>query len=407
MSRNGNSGWVLAAGMLLGVVQLAWCADPDVPAQAGGPVGVLPDPALTHLLDGRWFPEAEDAYRGLIAADPGAVEPRNGLALLYLEAGRNRDAAEVLRDAIRAGIGNARSLSLLADLYDTLGLEEQAGGVREEWVRLEGGTAAARVRVAGYYLRMGIPAQAQRLVEQLRDEPAAGAVLAGLDARILLADERWADAAKAARRLMESDPGAAEARLVLAEALLGAGDAAEALAVLRDTPERGTDSAKVWTLRGVALEALGQAAEAEKVFRTAVERDAAEVRALARLGRLAAADDRRDEAVGWLERALGRAPFDPTLQRALGGLLEQGSGDAAERGRRLLALAERDVTGASPTVREGAASPEATGVQPAATSNSHADAKTPYGVTANGQCRQNPVRSVPVRACPRGTELPS
>jgi tetratricopeptide (TPR) repeat protein len=236
---------------------------------------------------------AEAGYRKAIALQPAALVPRDRLAELQIERGRDGAAIQVIEALLERFPRQPGAHAELAELYDRRGRAALAEHHRGAAARLEG-----------------------RLKEAVRRQS----------------------------RALELEPGLVPAWLERAEAELAGGDAAAASASAGRALALEPASAAAHALAGRAHLAQGDAAGAEAELRQAVAADASHVGARRLLGRLLQRSRRWQEAAVEYERARELEPRRAESHRRLGdcrlALSQLGKAQAAYL--EALALAPRD-----------------------------------------------------------------
>ena len=208
------------------------------------------------------------------------------------------------------------------------------------------------------FLRPGLAAAAAALIVlggcalPGRDRPGTGGdddaqapprqVVAAIElGEAALAEERFADAAARFQEALQRDPDNARARLGLAEAFLGTGATAQALATFESLEEPGEPAQAARQGRGIALVLGGRAEEGRDLLLEAVADDPGLWRAWNALGRSYDRERQWARAQESYERALGANPEAAIVHNNLGfSYLGQGRYDeAAARFGRALELA--------------------------------------------------------------------
>lgn len=153
------------------------------------------------LASARADVSAERECRAAVAAAPGDVPSRVALAEAVSALGRPAEAEVILRELVGETQAPEAWRALIAH-FEGFGWVREAVAASEEWLAAQPADVAVRARLAELLLR------------KVRGD---------------LLDNRFDEAATAARRLLEVDPRRAEVRYYLADALEGQGqrDAAE------------------------------------------------------------------------------------------------------------------------------------------------------------------------------------
>ncbi|MFI4987837.1 MAG: tetratricopeptide repeat protein [Alphaproteobacteria bacterium] len=222
---------------------------------------------------------AEQLYRDVIAAWPGAAEPHRLLGILLAQGRRSRDAVDEFAAAARLAPANALYHNDLGHAY--LAAERLADAV-----------------------------QAYRRALELRPDLAAAHFGLG---NVFHRQGKLRDAAAAYRRAIAINPGLVPAHINLGITLQEAAEFGEAVAALRRATllEPGLFAAH-FNL-GIVLAAQLRLDEAAVTYRTALAIDPQAAPAHLNLGTALQGQDKLDEAIVSFERAIA---LDPTLAQA-------------------------------------------------------------------------------------------
>jgi len=274
--------------------------DPNALPPASGQMTVQQalDAAVQYHNAGK-FPEAENIYRQILAADPDQPVALNLLGVMAHQVGENEMALDLIGKAITV-------VPDYAEAHYNLGLTQQALGRTED--------AAESYR---------------RALEVQPENPAAHYNLG-----LALQDMgRSGDAAESYREAIRLKPDYAEAHCNLGRALMGLGNTGEAAECIAKAVEINPDYADAHYNLGFALKDAGRLDEAEHSFRRAIALKPDFVDAHGHLGSVLQDQGKPEEAVACFEQALAIRPgYVKALNNLGNALVELGRFDeAAER----------------------------------------------------------------------------
>ncbi len=282
--------------------------------------------AQAYWLVGR-LADASALASEIAEQDPGRVQAYWVLAEVH--------AAR--REYLRAAEAYAKAVELLAGLPGAS--PEQRDVLRRRWAlaRLESGDAAGALEVlgeievrepdaetAGLFARAAVAAgrrgEAEARARQWRASGYTGASQL-LEAELAIADGAWPRAAVAYRQALESlgPPVRAWAIDRLLDTDAGRGLALE---FAREQATSAPEDVQALYVLGGVLDRLGQHAEAEATLRRVLELDPGHAGALNNLGySLADRNERLEEALDLIQRALAREPWNGAFLDSLGWVL--------------------------------------------------------------------------------------
>ena len=271
---------------------------------------------LAHHQAGR-LKEAEDIYRGVLAAAPGQLKALYLLGVLCTAAGRVDEAIDLLTQATAADPDDTEAAFNLGNALFRKGDAAAALARYREVAERRPGYAEVFANMARAYQDLGRlddAIEAGRTAIKLK--PALAEAHTNLG-RAYLAAERLGEAIETFQTAVARQPGSAAALANLANALhrarhhQGAVDTARAALAI---DERLADA---WVTQGVALRELGQLDAAVAALRRAVELAPNDAQALTNFANALIDHDRRDEAEAAFRRAIA---LDPNLAEAHSGL---------------------------------------------------------------------------------------
>ncbi len=286
--------------------------------------------ALAYTQQGKWD-RAIVEYQSILKADPRDVTVCNNLGDLYARAGKTADAID--------------QYLKLGELYRADGLSVKAIAVYKKIAKLDPARTEAHLACADLYWEQGLVGEAKiqmatvvehyskagdapKLIDAYKRlsqfDPANSALVTRL-ADLMLREgkreaaaveyERAAQAAQAAgqaaeakrllqkaRDLLPSAPAAPEAKVPLAERLIGEGRIPEGIDVLRAVTRAEPEDAKAWRLLGEVQASQRQAGEAIAALQRALALGIAEWEIARPLGLALLEADRADDAVALCRR---------------------------------------------------------------------------------------------------------
>ena len=222
------------------------------------------------------FPEAEAAYRRLLATTPNDPEAIAGLAHALTAQGKTADAEALLTSALKTTPTDPRLLSQLAAVYGAEGKPEQAIPMIEQ-LRTSDSTAAANPAItrllAHLYTLTGDNARAEALFRSLVKQNPMDPMLLDDLASSLVQQEKFAEAetlltkAVAMRPAFPSDTDWGEAAGHLAFAASRNHDPNRALQALSERATVLPNSPATLFLEATAHDTLHQYKDAERAYR--------------------------------------------------------------------------------------------------------------------------------------------
>ncbi len=282
-----------------------------------------PDAELTaaaDLLHAGRLPEAEAAYRQLLATRPDDPAVRTGLAHVHHDAGRPGEAIALYRQVI----DDAPDAPTSAEAYDGLAAVLQDAGDVDGAVAASLRSTRLRGDADGAYQlgctleQMNRPADADAaftLAVEVR--PGFAEAHARL-ASSLMRQGKVADAAKRYAIAADADPSIAEVHCNLAHARRLSGDADGALKSARRAIDLKPDLAPAHDVLGCVLRDRRRPADALASFRRAVELQPTLAEAVYHFGDVLESVGRVAEAGAAFERAVAVAPAVPVYHTSLG-----------------------------------------------------------------------------------------
>ncbi|TVR80531.1 MAG: tetratricopeptide repeat protein [Rhodospirillales bacterium] len=283
----------------------------------------IPESVPLRLLKISMFLEADEldrvheVYEALFAVQPDNYAFRANLAQIYLQRNRSDDAAEVMRQAVRDGVGGDQPKLALIDLAGLTDDAAAAMAVLEEFAQAEPSNAVFQFKLASMQNQAGQRDGAKQTLraivdraEQQSDQLAARVSLA----RLAIEEDDTETAERLVEAALAVDPAYLDALILRSALALQAGDIDSAIvdarSVLRDRP----DSAPALRLLAQAQITRGETDLARESLQQAVVADPRDVPTRQRLASALAQGGNVDAAVSQLDQILA---LDPTFVQAL------------------------------------------------------------------------------------------
>jgi predicted O-linked N-acetylglucosamine transferase (SPINDLY family) len=282
---------------------------PDAPAP-----GELVRRGLSAHQAGR-LDEAQAMYERALALDPRLVDALHFLGVLAYQGGRHEEAERLIRRALALNAANAPAHNNLGNVLLARGAPGPAVAAFLDALALDGDYADAYINLGSALAAQGRSARAVACYRRaLALAPDAPAAQSGLARALQLREKPEAASGDAI-------PGAAQAEVDRANALVEQGRAEDAIAGYRRALAAAPDFAAAYVNLGNVLGAAGRVAEAAACFRKALVLDPDLAEASYNLGTLLQAEARPQEAAACFERAIALRPRFAEAHYALGGLL--------------------------------------------------------------------------------------
>lgn len=245
--------------------------------RSGATIADLFDAAVS-LHEASRLAEASEAYRAVLAQEPGHGEALHRLGTLHLQQGDYATAAPLLQAAASALPGSAICHSNLATALRRLGRLQEALAACVQALRLSPDFADGYVNLVN-------------ILDQM---------------------QRYGEAAEAQRQLVAHKPLSAEPRLQLARLLILDNQPKAAIEVLYDLLGMYPLSVAAYTNMGVAWRRMGQLEEAATAYRTALGFSPDDPGLLSNLGIVLQDRLLYSEAMDCFRRAIARQPDSAT-----------------------------------------------------------------------------------------------
>jgi Flp pilus assembly protein TadD len=250
------------------------------------------------------------------------IEQRLAAAVRHHEAGRLAEAEAVYRGILLEAPRHPHALHLLGVLAHQAGRHRQALDLIHQALEVHGPHAVFHGNLAAVYLALGNLAEtAAHAREAIRLDPAVSDAHNNLGVA-LMRQGRYDEAAAAFRETLRLQPGHVNARCNLGAVLHRQGSFPEAITLLRETVRLAPGHAQAHNDLGGALLACNQPALAERHLREAVRLRPTFAEALSNLGLALREMGRIDEAVECFRAALRLNPAYAGAHNNLGYTLE-------------------------------------------------------------------------------------
>jgi predicted O-linked N-acetylglucosamine transferase (SPINDLY family) len=285
--------------------------------------------AVRHHQAGR-LPEAEAAYRQVLAAQPANADALHGLGVMAAQVGRFDLATDLIGRAIRH---NARNPAFFTDLgaalHEQNRLDEAAAAYRSA-IAHRPNQPEPHVDLGNILLTQGKPAEAEAAYRQsIRIRPTEATSHANLGVA-LQRQGKLAEAVSAYRRAAELNPDYAEAQANLGGALLAQGERDAAAEAYRRALALRPGYPEAHSYLGVALLELGRLDQSIAAHRQAVALAPDNAELQSNFGSALLAQGRPQEAEAAFQRAIAVRPDHAVAHGNLGNALrDQGRLDAA------------------------------------------------------------------------------
>lgn len=235
-------------------------------------VGQLLESGLAHHRAGR-LPEAESAYRKVLAAHPENIDALHLLGVLAGQCGKPAGGLPLLQRAVALGPGHAEFHRHLAETLAALGRHPEAGAAFARALHLAPRDAASHTAAGIWLLSVGRADDAiGSLAEAARLNPQDATAL-GNHGHALSCAGRTDEALAVLRRAIEVDPHCGVAWIQLAEALWRAHRYDEAVEPARRGAELAGSDVRSHVVHGNALHTAGELEAAGAAYRRAIELD--------------------------------------------------------------------------------------------------------------------------------------
>ena len=284
-----------------------WLALP-APGQVSSPRDLLQHAVELHQ---KGDPEgAIDAYQQFLKQRPDAYQIRSNLGAVLVSAGRYDEAIAQYRQALKAEPGNTAIALNLALAYYKAGQITEAAA---ELARLHAAQPANRqvtMLDADCQLRLGNNKAVIELLTPLQSDAAGDLAVDYMLGTALIRDQQPARGQVIIDRILKSGDSA-EARLLMGATKSYAMDFSGALEDLTLAVKLNPNLPDLFSYYGMALLTTGDQAGAAEAFRRELASNPNDFTANLQLGALLRGDQKSEEALPYIQRALRVRPGDP------------------------------------------------------------------------------------------------
>jgi tetratricopeptide (TPR) repeat protein len=252
---------------------------------------------------------AIQAYQKYLTARPDSPLALSNLGAAYARIARYEDAIAQYRHALKLQPGNAPVELNLALAYYKTGQTELAAATLEKVHRAAPDQLQPTLLLADCWLAMGENKKVVELLTQLSDQRPDDLAIAYMLGTALVRDEQIARGQVIIDRILRNGDSA-EARLLLGTTKLTAQDYPAALVDLSKAVELNPSLPDGYSFYGQALLATGDSPGAAEAFRKELASNPHDFTANMQLAILLKEDEKIDEALACLHRALQVRPAD-------------------------------------------------------------------------------------------------
>jgi tetratricopeptide (TPR) repeat protein len=264
--------------------------------------------------------EANRHYENAIRLDPKAAESYRNLGVNYLDAKQYDAAGKQFKLSLTIEPDSAFSHYYLALVFLSSGRDEEAAAQAAPSGALLANDRDAQFRMAQACLRSGHTAQGLAFIDALEKESALTATQEFDLATLLNSKRLYPQTVARLRRVAAMDPANWANRYNLADALLEAGQATEAVSLLESLAADRPHEASVLSLLGSAYESAGKPDRALESYRGAVAAEPGNHDYYLDYARMLADLNRYDESEQFIESSLRQFGDDYALTIRLGAI---------------------------------------------------------------------------------------
>lgn len=295
--------------------------------------------------------DAVDAvYQDLFQLEPENQRYRASLAQIYISRGLNKEAEDVMRTAVDAGVGGDEAKLHLVDLLaETSGLDT-AEAQLQKFIAAEPEKHVFAFKLASLYSQHNRPKDAAVVLRQVIDQ--AGIEQAGLDARtslarLLIGEKETEQALALVGETLEADPTNPDALMMRAAFALEKGETDSAIADLRLLLRERPDAVPALRLLAQAQIVRGDVALGMDTLKRVIELDRSDVGARQRLAAHLAQTGSSPAALALLDEVLAIDPNSVSALQAKAGVLiaQQRWSEAEAVIQKVVALPEHQALG--------------------------------------------------------------
>lgn len=262
--------------------------------------------------------EAERFYTAAIRLNPKYASAQRNLAVNQMEQKQYADAETHLKSAAAIEPSDPFAHYYLAILYLNTGRDRDAADQITPAGELLSGDADAAFRMARACLRLNQTTAALSLVEALERHSAVSSMQEQELAGMFYAAGRFPEAVDRLRRVVASNPESWVSRYNLAIGLLAAKQLPEAIALFETVSHARPEDAKILARLGAAYEAGDRLPQALEAYRRAAQADPGDPDRYLDYSRVLMDLDRYDESEEYVRANLDKVPDTYALHVRLG-----------------------------------------------------------------------------------------
>ncbi|MBZ5623342.1 MAG: tetratricopeptide repeat protein [Acidobacteriia bacterium] len=357
------------AGLALAYVSTSRA--PEAEATLKRAIEVQPKSIDARLNLGRFYflqhrlAQAEAAMRAASEVDPRATLPPLLLVKIFLDSGKLAEAERICVELKSRAADDPAVYGALASFYESTGQKEKAAAELRALMAARPKDASIKAHLTDVLIDLGHMVEAARLNRELLAESPRDPRALSSKGRILMVEQKYAEAKTALDQAVQSDPQSSTGHYLLgvAESSLGLSDQArasfartlelspgmaDAAAALADLSARNGDSDEALRLSNQALQnnpdstlayvaaakawmAKGNASQAEGQLRSALDRDPVFLPALEAMLDVQASQGKAQETIRRISALVSQYPQNARLHFLLGvGYFKQHDLDRAE-----------------------------------------------------------------------------
>ena len=275
-----------------------------------------PEALLRHAIELHQsgdIPGATAAYRAYLKESPKSVLAHSNLGAALAKSGRYEDAIAEYRQALEIEPQNLPvRINLALAYYKTAQITAAAGELTKA-LKQQPGNLQAVFLLADCDLRLGENKKVIELLTPLEQKSPNDKALVYLLGTALIRDNQPGRGQVLVDRIL-GEGESAEAHLLLGTTKMNANEFAEARIDLKKAVELNPKLPDVFSYYGVALLSTGDVAAATEAFRKELESNPNDFLSNLQLGAILKQNQRYDESIHYLERALAIRPGDPGVR---------------------------------------------------------------------------------------------
>jgi tetratricopeptide (TPR) repeat protein len=265
--------------------------------------------------------KAEELYREIVDSGSRPVEARLALGNFYFLQGRNSEAEEQYKAAAQYDPQSRDAVSALGFFYLQTRRPAEAEELYKKYLELSKDDPDSQVILPDFYLASGEIDKSIQTLEKMVADNHENVVFKRRLASVLFDQRAFDKAGELADELLEKDAGDAVANSIKGRILLNQNKGAEAVSHLQQVTRRRPRSTQAHYFLGRAYLQNGEPSKAASEFEIVVALDPAHYRALLSLANLKFESGNANEAIQLAQRVLSRNPNVDEARLILGSAL--------------------------------------------------------------------------------------